>query len=77
MLAICDEGKSEEPIYYVWLNEALKEIQQSNPQWYRQETISIRIPSSNVLENSKIDEIENYDAKHRFSKKSMLQLVVY
>lgn len=60
MLCICDTSKTEEPIYWIWLNEALKEIERVNPECYKQLTLSISIPTSQVLLKENREQIESY-----------------
>lgn len=62
MLCICDTSKpsGQETIYWVWLRETIKEIEQKNPEWKKQETITIHIPISQLLNSDNFDIIESY-----------------
>lgn len=46
MLCACDTGNQQEPVYWVWLNEAVKKIEEDNPEWKKQDTVTIRVPIS-------------------------------
>jgi Flp pilus assembly protein TadD len=58
MLAVCDVSKQERPIYWVWIDDALTDIQQRNPVWKTQESVSIRVPIANLF-GATIDAIED------------------
>lgn len=60
MICVCHTSTHEEPIYWVWLDEAIKEIENTNPDWQLQETVSIRIPTSQVLSKKSGEQIEAY-----------------
>lgn len=49
MLAVCDVGKGDRPLYWVWIEEALNELEQRNPNWKQQDSVSIRVPVENVF----------------------------
>jgi tetratricopeptide (TPR) repeat protein len=49
MFAVCDVSKEDRPIYWVWIEEALKELEQRNSRWATQDSVSIRVPIKNVL----------------------------
>lgn len=49
MLAVCDVSKTDRPIFWVWIEEALKELEQRNPNWRAQASVSIRVPLKNIL----------------------------
>jgi len=60
MLCICDTGRKARPLYWVWLNESLKEIEKKNPDWLRQETITLRVPTAQSIDESFKKQIESY-----------------
>jgi len=60
MICICDTGKEAKPLYWVWLNESLKEIEKKNPDWLRQETITLRVPLTQRIDESFKKQIESY-----------------
>lgn len=65
MLAVCDVSKQERPIYWVWIDDALNDIQQRNSAWNTQESVSVRVPIANLF-SATIDAIEdNVRAWHR------------
>lgn len=63
MLCVCDEGNTSEPIYYVWIKDAMEEIHKMNPSWGSQETINIKIPTSNNFDTSH-EAVEDYVKKY-------------
>ncbi len=69
MLAICDVSKDGKPVYWVWLNEDIKRIEELNPQWQQQISIAFRIPISRVLDETSHKEIEEYVHKYLSIKK--------
>lgn len=60
MLCICDTGKSTKPVYWVWLNESLKEIEKANPNWLHQQTVTVRVPTTQTIDESSKTQIETY-----------------
>ncbi len=60
MLCICDIGKKAKPLYWEWLNESLKEIEKKNPDWLRQKTITLRVPTTQRINESYKKQIESY-----------------
>lgn len=46
MLALCDTSKDEEPVYWVWLHEA---VNQHEEKLFEQGTLTIHIPVANLL----------------------------
>jgi tetratricopeptide (TPR) repeat protein len=64
MLCICDTGKIDEPVYYVWLQEDLKRIEKENPNWRKQDSVSFHIPISQIVSNDNKNEIQEYVEKY-------------
>lgn len=65
MICVCDLGqKDNEPVYYVWLQKAMEEIIKDNPTWEKQDSVSLRIPTSSVFASTAHQEIENYVKEH-------------
>jgi len=58
MLVVCDVSKQDRPIYWVWIDDALNDIQQRNPAWNTQQSVSIRVPIANLF-SATIDAIED------------------
>jgi tetratricopeptide (TPR) repeat protein len=58
MIALCDMARPDKPIYWVWLQTAIEELEKRNTHWRNQETLTIRIPTSQLLANG-IDRIES------------------
>lgn len=73
MICVCDLGKkSKEPVYFVWLQDAMEDIKKTNPNWEEQEYINLRIPIKNIFDDSAHKQIEehvkNYHVILRISK---------
>lgn len=49
LLAVCDVSAQEKPVYWVWVPNAIDEVEQANPGWASQETLTIRVPLANRL----------------------------
>ena len=64
MIAVCDTTDSDQPIYWVWLNEAIEAVSSVNPVWKTQETVSIRLPVSNKLSRSDTPAVVEHVRKH-------------
>jgi tetratricopeptide (TPR) repeat protein/predicted nucleic acid-binding protein len=64
MLCICDTSQKAEPVYYTWLQENIKRIENGNPAWRNQQTISFHIPISQVISTDSIKDIETYVEKY-------------
>ncbi len=60
MLCVCDIGQADEPIYYVWLKEAVEEVEKSTPHWQVQDTVTLRVPLCNRLNENSYEFIEEY-----------------
>ena len=60
MLCICDTRKPAKPVYWVWLNESVKEIEKKSPDWLQQQTITVRVPTSQTIDKSCKEQIETY-----------------
>ena len=60
MLCVCDTSKDVNPIYWVWIQEAIKKIEEQNSEWKNQKTLSIPIPTSQTLSKRNYSIIEEY-----------------
>jgi tetratricopeptide (TPR) repeat protein len=60
MLAVCDTQDSGQPVYWVWLNDAVPAILQRNPQGLSQKTLNIHVPVENALGPATCQEIQDY-----------------
>lgn len=58
MVCICDEGKEGEPIFYIWVEDAIKGIKEKNPDWEAQDNINLKIPVANIFDASSHNKIE-------------------
>jgi len=58
MFAVCDVAADDKPIYWIWLSEAVEKLDQSNPSWKTQDTVSIRIPLANRFSTECFPSIE-------------------
>ena len=65
MLCICDTGKENEPIFYVWLQEEIGRIKKTKPNWSAQKGLSFRIPISQVLDEHAHKDVEEYVRQFR------------
>lgn len=74
MICVCHTSEDEEPIYWVWLNEAIKEIDTTTPNWHQQETVSLRIPTSQVLSTDGLAKIQS-DVKERYTELKIEQQI--
>ncbi len=73
MIVLCDTSKPTLPIFWVWVSDAVAEIQSLNQDWQNQETVVVHIPTQNMLSASSNDVIERYlketDAAHAIERK--------
>jgi tetratricopeptide (TPR) repeat protein len=60
MLAICDTGHSDQPVYWVWLNDAVPRLIERKADALSKKTLNIHIPVENVLIPSARQKIEGY-----------------
>ncbi|MCK4828166.1 DUF4365 domain-containing protein, partial [bacterium] len=60
MLCVCDTGQNGEPIYYVWIQEDINRINESNPNWKAQDYLTFHIPVEQVLDESAHNHVEEY-----------------
>lgn len=59
MLAVCDTHKSGEPVFWVWLDNAIQELETQNPNWHQQESVTLHIPTANQLTRTSGVSIQN------------------
>jgi len=64
MLAVCDVQNQTKPIFWIWLLAAVSKLDQSNPSWKTQETITIRIPLVNLFNPEMFPSIEAEVKEH-------------
>ncbi|MEW6068184.1 MAG: DUF4365 domain-containing protein [Nitrospirota bacterium] len=58
MICVCHvdlKQEKEEPIFYIWLEDAIKEIEKVNKNWRSQEYVNIRISTNNIF-NKEVQE---------------------
>jgi len=60
MLCVCDTGQADESLYYIWIKEAVEEVEKSTPHWAAQDTVTLRLPTSNRLNENSHELIEEY-----------------
>jgi tetratricopeptide (TPR) repeat protein len=60
MIAICDTQQTDQPVHWVWLNDAVSEILHQRPKALSQKTLTIHIPVGNALSAAACGEIEDY-----------------
>ena len=59
--------------YFRWIDEELiQELNNNNTQWIAQETVSIKIPKSNVIDSSSLLTIEKYVLNWKIAAKSIM-----
>lgn len=60
MICVCHvdlNQEKDEPIFYIWLEDAIKEIEKVNPNWRTQEHLNIRIPTTNIFDKKAHEQI--------------------
>lgn len=60
MIVVCHTSDPEEPVFWVWLREAVEAVESGNPLWKKQSTVSIRIPTNSKLTRSVGSVIRDY-----------------
>ena len=60
LLCLCDTGKSEEPIYYIWVEEVITELDKRKPDWKKHEEVNVHIPLANAFNKDACLEIETH-----------------
>lgn len=63
MICVCDTSKKNTPIYWEWIQEAIRKVEVQNPEWQKQKTISILLPTSQILDEGNHNKIEEYVKK--------------
>lgn len=76
MLCVCDTGKKlgQEPIYWIWLQEAIKEISTKNPSWDTQEEVTFHVPCCQTLSPGSHEAIEEY--VHNYYTESKIEKAI-
>jgi len=59
IICICDTAKSDEPIFWGWLHELVEGLGKKK-NWQTQETVSIKILTSNKFDQTACEDIEKY-----------------
>ncbi len=65
MVCICDTGTVKNPVYYAWLDNAMRHVQSENPSFVDQETVTIRIPTGQIITSAVSDSVYEYVSEHR------------
>ncbi|MCX5816381.1 MAG: DUF4365 domain-containing protein [Proteobacteria bacterium] len=60
MVCICDTGAADTPVYYAWLDEVIREIETQNPIWSGQETVTVRVPTIQRIDQNVSDTVSDY-----------------
>lgn len=74
MLCVVDEGRSDEPIFYIWIKDAMREIAILNPAWAAQESVSLKIPVTNIFDATSHSVIEK-DVKNYYTELRIQKIV--
>ena len=67
MICVCHvdlKQEREEPIFYIWLEEAIVEVEKVNPNWRTQKDLNIRIPTNNIFNKEAQEQIFTIVAEH-------------
>ena len=67
MICVCHvdlKQEREEPIFYIWLEEAIVEVEKVNPNWRTQRDLNIRIPTNNIFNKEAQEQIFTIVAEH-------------
>jgi len=52
MLAVCDVGKGTKPIYWIWIDDAVRDLETRNPAWIQQESATVRVPLDQIFQGT-------------------------
>jgi len=65
MLAVCDVGKLDKPVFWVWVEEGVIEL--ANPKWREQKTVTVRVPLIQELSKTykKVEEYVRVSTSNR------------
>jgi tetratricopeptide (TPR) repeat protein len=74
LICVCHVNATSEPIYYVWLSDALEEIYKTNPTWEKHEYITLRIPTNNLFDKGSCDKIEE-DVKDLYTSLGIKKII--
>jgi hypothetical protein len=74
MFCVCAVREPDKPIYWIWIQEFIRELENLNPNWADQDSICFRIPTHQKLDTSSFRSIEAYVLKYydRMAIKSRL-----
>jgi tetratricopeptide (TPR) repeat protein len=70
-LAVCDVARPDRPIYWVWIDDAIKDIEQQGRTWRDQDSITLRIPISNLFASTQArieDEVRRRSDRGRINE---------
>jgi tetratricopeptide (TPR) repeat protein len=65
MVCACDTGMGDRPIYWVWLDEAMEDVSNKNTDWEQQETVTIRIPTNQTIDQNVSAKVLEYVSERR------------
>ncbi|MGD0488252.1 MAG: DUF4365 domain-containing protein [Syntrophorhabdales bacterium] len=65
MVCACDTGMSDPPVYWVWLDEAMEDVSNKNPDWEQQETATIRVPTNQTIDQNVSAKVSEYVSERR------------
>ena len=52
MLTVCDVGKATKPVYWVWIDDAIRDLEGRNPTWAQQDSATVRVPREQIFEST-------------------------
>jgi uncharacterized protein DUF4365 len=52
MLTVCDVGKAPKPVYWVWIDDAIQDLEQRNPTWAQQDSATVRVPGEQIFQST-------------------------
>ena len=64
MLCVCVVNEQTKPIYWIWLQEFIRQLQSTNPNWLKQASVAVNIPTSHILNSDSFKSIERFVVKY-------------
>jgi len=52
ILAVCDVAKATKPIYWGWIEDAIRDLEERNPAWTEQESATVRVPLEHIFQST-------------------------
>ena len=52
MLTVCDVGNAPKPIYWVWIDDAIQDLEERNPTWAQQDSATVRVPREQIFQST-------------------------